>query len=90
MERIARRVVVSGTVQGVFFRDSTRKVASRVGVHGWVRNVPDGTVEAHLEGPPTAIDEVVTFMRSGPPHAFVEQVDVSSASLENCPGFVVR
>jgi acylphosphatase len=90
VERIACRVVVSGNVQGVFFRDSTRTVASRAGVHGWVRNAPDGTVEAHLEGASAAVDQVVSFMRAGPPHATVEQVDVSPASLENCRGFVVR
>lgn len=90
MQPIARRVIVSGRVQGVFFRDSTRQVALRAGVRGWVRNVPDGTVEAHLEGTPPAVDEVVTYMRTGPQHAVVSNVDVSAADYEEPTGFVVR
>ena len=87
---IARRIVVRGRVQGVFFRDSTRRVAADHGVAGWVRNREDGTVEAHLEGEPDGVDAVVAWARSGPPDASVDGVDVDEASPEGHDGFEVR
>ena len=87
---VARRVVVSGHVQGVFFRDRTRREAQRLGVAGWVRNCSDGTVEAHFEGPPSAIGELVRWCRSGPRHATVHELDVSEAEPEGCAGFRIR
>lgn len=82
---VARRVVVSGHVQGVFFRDRTRREAHGRGVAGWVRNCPDGTVEAHFEGPAEAVAELVRWCRQGPRHATVHDVrvrDVEAAGLE--------
>lgn len=70
------RVVISGLVQGVFFRESTRRQAEALGVKGWVRNNPDGTVEAVFEGYPTQVDEAVRWCRRGPPGAEVEEVEV--------------
>ena len=87
---IARRIVVRGRVQGVFFRDSTRRVAADHGVTGWVRNREDGTVEAQLEGEPGDVDAVIEWARGGPPHASVDGVDVEDASPEGLGGFEVR
>jgi acylphosphatase len=88
-DRVAREVIVSGRVQGVYFRDSTRRAARTAGVAGWVRNEPDGTVRAHLEGTADAVDKVVAFMRSGPPEAQVADVTVSEVEPGNLPGFDV-
>jgi acylphosphatase len=88
-DRIAREVVVSGRVQGVYFRDSTRQAARSAGVVGWVRNEPDGTVHAHLEGSPEAVDEVVAFMGSGPPEAEVADVTVTDVEPRNLPDFAL-
>lgn len=89
-ELVARRVVASGHVQGVFFRDRTRREASRRGVTGWVRNRPDGTVEAHLEGAPGAVDELVRWCREGPRHATVYELRVSEAEPEGHSRFEIR
>jgi acylphosphatase len=87
---IARRVVVTGQVQGVFFRDSTRREARRRGVSGWVRNRPDGAVEAVFEGDPDAVAELVLWCRDGPRHADVEDLRVEQAEPQGLTGFVVR
>ena len=89
-ETIARRVVVSGDVQGVFFRDSARREARRLGVTGWIRNRPDGRVEAHLEGPEDAVAALVRWCGEGPRHATVEDVRVSDAGPEGSDGFAIR
>jgi len=73
MKRI--RVTISGTVQGVFFRAKTRSEAIRNNVRGWVRNLPDGRVEAVFEGKPEDVDRVVEWCRIGPSHAIVERVE---------------
>lgn len=87
---ICRRVVVHGRVQGVWFRDATREVAQRHGVAGWVRNRPDGAVEALLEGDPRAVERVVDFCRLGPPRAEVTAVEVHEAPAAGLRGFDVR
>ena len=87
---VRRRVVVHGFVQGVFFRDSVRRLAERSGVAGWVRNTWDGTVEAVVEGDPDAVDRVVAFMREGPRGARVDRVDVADEEPEGLSGFQVR
>ncbi|HEV2774698.1 MAG TPA: acylphosphatase [Solirubrobacteraceae bacterium] len=88
--RIARDVVISGRVQGVFFRDTLRRQAHHHGVSGWARNRPDGTVQAHLEGAPDAVAEVVLWCRTGPRGADVEDLRVTVAEPEGREGFVVR
>ncbi|MFA5943361.1 MAG: acylphosphatase [Candidatus Thermoplasmatota archaeon] len=69
------RVLVSGRVQGVWFRESTRQEADRLGVAGWVRNLPDGRVEAVFEGPLMEVEALVSWCRRGPANAAVERVD---------------
>lgn len=84
------RVVVSGRVQGVFFRASTRDVAVRWGVRGFVRNLPDGRVEAVLQGDRGAVEKVVAFMREGPPGAYVEEADIEWRVPAEIPdGFLI-
>lgn len=73
---VRKRVVVHGRVQGVFFRDTCRREASRHGVSGWVRNTSEGTVEAVFEGASSAVDAMVAWVHEGPPAARVDGVDV--------------
>lgn len=74
---VRRRVVVHGQVQGVGFRWNARTEATRLGVSGWVRNLPDGSVEAEIEGDRTSVDDMVEWLRRGPPFAEVSDVDVA-------------
>jgi len=87
---IRRRVVVHGHVQGVFFRDSTRRLAQQHGVAGSVANRWDGSVEAVFEGEEDAVERLVAFMRAGPRGAQVERVEVSEEEPEGVTGFGVR
>ena len=86
---VRTHVVVSGRVQGVFFRDSVRRLAEQHGLGGWVRNTWDGTVEAVFEGEPDAVDRLVEFCREGPPGAHVENVDDNLETPEGLSGFRV-
>ncbi len=70
-------VFVSGRVQGVFYRDSVRRRAVELGVSGWVRNLPDGRVEAVFEGSEAAVQGALAYARQGPPFARVSDVEVS-------------
>jgi acylphosphatase len=87
---VAKRVVVHGSVQGVLFRDTTRRKAESRGVAGWVRNCSDGSVEALFEGDAGAVDAMVAFAREGPRGAQVERVDVSDAQPEGGDCFRIR
>jgi acylphosphatase len=89
-DRIRRRVVVHGRVQGVFFRGSTQDEARRGGIDGWVRNRPDGAVEAVFEGEAAAVEELVAYCRRGPSWAQVTRVDVIEEVPEGEQGFRVR
>jgi acylphosphatase len=89
-DRVRRRLVIAGRVQGVFFRDSTREAAGREGVAGWARNRDDGAVEVVLEGPPEAVDSVVGFCRLGPANARVDSVEVHDEAPEGLVGFSIR
>jgi acylphosphatase len=82
--------VVSGHVQGVWFRESCRREAEERGVAGWVANRPDGSVEAVFEGREPAVAEVVAWCRIGPPRAAVTGVDVTQEEPEGLVGFRVR
>lgn len=73
---VRARVLVSGRVQGVFFRSETSYEAEKRGVKGWVRNLPDGKVEAVFEGEEKTVKELIEFCRHGPPGAKVTKVDV--------------
>lgn len=89
-ERVARHVVVRGHVQGVWFRSETQSTAKARGVDGWVRNLPDGTVEAHLEGPQDAVDAVLGWIENGgPSRAHVTSVDVRQVETTGESGFHV-
>jgi acylphosphatase len=74
--RVARRFVIGGRVQGVGFRYFTQEAAARDGIHGWVRNLPDGRVEASAEGEAEAMERFERAIRSGPRGARVEAVEV--------------
>jgi acylphosphatase len=87
---VARRVVVHGHVQGVFFRDSTRREAERRGVVGWAINRSDGNVEVQLEGALEDVDAVIAFCRRGPRGARVQQVEVREIAPEGLSGFQTR
>ncbi len=84
---IAIHGVVTGRVQGVGFRWSTRHEARRVGVTGWVRNRSDGSVELHAEGDQAAVDGLIEWLRSGPPHSRVDEVRVEPAKPLETAGF---
>jgi acylphosphatase len=71
------RLVIHGRVQGVFFRDSMRGEAQRLGIAGWVCNRSDGTVEAAVHGESSAVDAIVRWAHRGPQHARVERVDIA-------------
>jgi acylphosphatase len=86
---VRRRVIVHGRVQGVFFRDATRRLAERHGVAGTVRNTTDGTVEAVFEGSSDAVDKLVAFCGEGPRGSAVERVEVYEESPEGLRGFRV-
>lgn len=86
---IARRVVVSGRVQGVYFRHSCRREANRRLVNGWVRNGDDGTVRAYFEGEPSAVEALVDWCRTGPPEAQVDAVQVFEHEPEGLRDFRV-
>jgi acylphosphatase len=87
---VRKRVVVSGLVQGVFFRDTCRREADQHGVAGWVRNRPDGTVEAVFEGLGDRVDRLVDWARRGPSRAIVSHITVNEEPSEGLSGFAIR
>jgi DNA ligase D-like protein (predicted 3'-phosphoesterase) len=88
-ERAVRATIV-GTVHGVGFRDATRRRALELGVRGWVRNEPDGSVALHAEGSPDAVELLLAFLRRGPRGASVEDVTVQDARVEGHEQFAIR
>ena len=88
--RVRRYARVQGRVQGVWFRGSTEREARRLGVEGWVRNHPDGSVEAALEGNREDVEALVGWLRVGPRLAVVESVEVMEEALQGERGFEVR
>lgn len=88
--RVARRVVVHGKVQGVFFRDGCRREADHLGVTGWASNEPDGSVSAVFEGPPAAVEALVDWARTGSTHSVVERVEVEDTALPGATEFRVK
>ncbi|MCW6010566.1 acylphosphatase [Micromonospora sp. CPCC 205371] len=87
---IRKRVLVSGEVQGVFFRDTCRRVAGQQGVAGWVRNLPDGRVEAVFEGDVDGVERLVSWTRRGPSRATVTAVEVRDEPVEGLAYFEIR
>ena len=87
---IAKRVRISGRVQGVFFRAWTREQAERLGVTGWVRNCADGSVEAQIEADRATVEQMLVLFDHGPPGAQVRQVESVESKPEGRSGFAVR
>lgn len=85
-----RRIVARGRVQGVWFRDSTRRRARELGLSGWVGNRSDGAVEAVFEGAEEAVERMVEFCRAGPGDARVASLEVGEEPPEGLEGFAVR
>jgi DNA ligase D-like protein (predicted 3'-phosphoesterase) len=88
--RAAIRVIIRGDVQGVGFRDATLRRACELGVQGWVRNGEDGAVQVHAEGAEQAIDELLAFLRAGPPAALVSDVEIEKVAVEGHEQFAIR
>jgi acylphosphatase len=90
-DRERAHVRISGQVQGVFFRDSTRQKAVELNLAGWVKNLPDGRVEAVFEGPSERVREILRWCEEGPQHASVENVDTDIEDAGgDLSGFEVR
>ncbi|MCX7646166.1 MAG: acylphosphatase [Rhodobacteraceae bacterium] len=90
MTGIARQVRVTGRVQGVGFRAWTARRARALGLDGWVRNEPDGSVAALIAGPPDAVAAMLAELRRGPPAARVERMESAPADPPALPGFTLR
>ena len=90
MQPTARHVVVTGLVQGVAFRWRTRVRAGELGLAGWVRNLMDGSVELTCEGAPDAVDDLLVWLRRGPPAARVEALRVREVPAAGLAGFEIR
>lgn len=87
---IRRRVIISGLVQGVWYRDSCREQARLHRVHGYVRNLHDGRVEAVFEGGPDAVNAMCNWCQVGPPRARVTHLDITDEQPEGASGFLIR
>ncbi len=86
----AVHLLISGRVQGVFYRYTAKKMAEHLGVRGWIKNLPDGRVEAVVAGPPSAVDAFVAWCKEGPPGAQVTEVKVSDGPpLRDVKGFAI-
>jgi DNA ligase D-like protein (predicted 3'-phosphoesterase) len=86
----AIRAILRGQVQGVGFRDVTSQRAGGLGVMGWVRNAEDGSVHVHAEGPEPAVEQLLSFLREGPPAARVTEVEVERLKVEGHEQFAIR
>lgn len=84
------RVIVDGVVQGVYFRDTTRRTAIALGVAGWVRNLSDGRVEAVFEGAPDAVEQALRWVEHGPERAIVTGTELFAETPEGLTGFEIR
>lgn len=89
-EEVRAKVRVTGRVQGVFFRAETRSLARELGLSGWVRNLPDGSLEAVFEGYDVEVEKAVSWCGRGPAGARVDSVDVRYDKPEGESGFEVR
>ena len=89
-ERVRAHVLVTGQVQGVYYRASTRERANEAGVDGWVKNLDDGRVEAVFEGSESDVEAMVEWCHTGSPRARVEDVEVEYGDPEGIDGFEIR
>lgn len=87
---ISRQIFISGRVQGVFYRDNTQQQAQKLGITGWVRNIPDGRVEALLSGEEHAVQQLLTWCKRGSPAADVSNIDIIDVPYEAHEQFIVR
>lgn len=87
---VARRYVIGGRVQGVGFRFFTETAAEREGLHGWVRNLPDGRVEIAAEGDAEAVERFERHLRNGPRGARVDEVEWDEMAPSGRHGFTIR
>lgn len=83
-------ITVHGLVQGVYFRASTRDEAERLGINGFVRNLPDGNVYLEAEGKKEALQRLLLWLESGPPAARVDKLDIETDDVKGLKGFQVR
>ena len=83
-------VKISGRVQGVWYRASTKQKAESLGIKGWVRNTDEGCVEAVFEGEDEIVDEMISWCRRGPPMSHVKNVDIKTQNLSNLEGFEIK
>ena len=90
MAEAARHLRITGRVQGVYFRAWLQQQAGELGVKGWVRNCPDGRVEAHVEGDEEAVEQMLALARDGPPSATVEDVRIWDVEPCDFDGFEIR
>jgi acylphosphatase len=89
-ELIGRRISLTGQVQGVFFRVWAQGQARELGISGWIRNRPDGSLEAHLTGDESAVTRMIERMRRGPSNAHVDDIAVEEEAPESTGRFQVR
>ena len=82
-------IIVHGLVQGVFFRQHTQEKALELGINGFVRNIPDGTVEIDATGTNEALETLVAWCKEGPPHAEVTYIDMHEVPLKNFSSFKI-
>jgi acylphosphatase len=90
MKELARRCVVSGRVQGVYYRAATQKRAQQLGLRGWVRNLANGRVELYACGEATRLESLCHWLQQGPELAQVESVDCTDCEVEPWSGFTIR
>ena len=86
----AVQIIVHGRVQGVWFRAGTKEKAAQLGILGWVKNRPEGTVEIHAEGEKSQLDNFIAWCQQGTPSANITSVDLNSISLQNFTSFEIR
>lgn len=90
MSHIARHLLIHGRVQGVNFRNACRRQARQLALRGWVRNLPDGAVEVHVQGPGEAVAELIDWAHHGPRNAHVSRVEIRPAQVQQTERFSVR
>ena len=90
MDRVAAKLMISGRVQGVWYRGTMQERAEELGCSGWSRNLFSGEVEAFVEGPRDKVEALIGWCRRGPPSARVESVEVTWTEVENQVGFHIR
>lgn len=91
MSKVRAELTIQGRVQGVFYRQSAKETAERLGLTGWAKNCPDGSVAAVFEGEKPAVEAAIEWCRQGPPAARVTQVTVDIVDFrDESPNFVIR